>query len=60
MAARLAAGHPRISAHDLVHAAVMKRLGANRIVSSDADFDRLLGVTRLDPAHVGEWGDSPC
>ena len=56
-AARLADGY-RVSARDLVHAAVMLRLGAHQIISSDADFDRLPGVTRLDPAHVGEWGDS--
>ena len=28
------------------------------IISVDADFDRLPGVTRLDPADVGEWGAS--
>jgi predicted nucleic acid-binding protein len=58
LAARLADRHPGISARDLVHAAVMQRLGADRIISVDADFDRLPGVIRLDPAHVGEWGDS--
>ncbi len=58
LAASLADGHPGISARDLVHAAVMRRLGADRIISSDADLDRLPGVTRLDPADVREWGDS--
>ena len=58
LAARLADLHPGINARDLVHTAVMQRLGADRIISADTDFDRLPGVTRLDPADVGEWGDS--
>ena len=57
-AARLADRHPGTSARDLVHAAVMQRLGTDRIISADADFDRLPDITRLDPADVGEWGDS--
>ena len=58
LAASLADGHPGISARDLVHAAVMERLGTNLVVSVDTDFDRLPGVTRLDPAQVEEWGAS--
>ena len=58
LASELADQHPTISARDLVHAAVMKRLGSVRIISSDTDFDRLPGVVRLDPADVGEWVDS--
>ena len=58
LAARLADSHNGISARDLLHAAVMRRLGTDRIISADADFDRLPGVTRLDPARVGEWVDS--
>ncbi len=58
LAGKLADRHPGVSARDLVHAAVMQRLGADRVISADADFDRLPGVTRLDPARVGEWGDS--
>ncbi len=57
-AASLADGHQGISARDLLHAAVMLRLGSHQIISSDSDFDRLPGITRLDPTHVGEWGDS--
>lgn len=57
-AASLADSHRGISARDLVHAAVMRRVGANQIISSDADFDRLPDITRLDPAQVGVWGDS--
>ena len=58
LAARLADHHPGISARDLVHVAVMERLGADRIISADSDFDRLPNVTRLNPAEVGNWGDS--
>ena len=56
LAARLADHHPRVSTRDLVHAAVMQRQGADRIISADTDFDRLPGITRLDPADVGQWG----
>ena len=46
------------SARDLVHTAVMIRLGVDLIVSSDTDFDRLPWLTRLDPSNVEEWADS--
>ena len=58
LAVRLADRHPGISTRDLVHAAVMQRLGTDRIVSSDTDFDCLPGVTRLDPAELGAWRES--
>ncbi len=58
LAARLADSHPNISDTNLLHAAVMRRVGANQIISSDADFDRLPDITRLDPAQVEVWGDS--
>lgn len=54
-AARLVDEHPGVSARDLVHAAVMRRVGADRIISADADFDRIADVERLNPAEVGEW-----
>lgn len=56
LAARLVDEHPGVSARDLVHAAVMRRVGTDRIVSADTDFDRLPDVKRLNPADVGEWG----
>ena len=34
----------------------MRRVGADRVVSADTDFDRIGDVERLDPAEVGEWG----
>lgn len=57
-AADLAIGHPRLSARDLVHLAVMKRLGVTQIVTADAGFDRVPDVERLDPARVAEWRGS--
>ncbi len=57
-ASGLADRHPGVSARDLVHAAVMQRLGTGRIISADADFDSLEDVNRLDPARVGEWEHS--
>ena len=55
VASELADQHPTVSARDLVHTAVMQRLGSLRIISSDTDFDRLSGITRLDPADVEAW-----
>lgn len=57
-AANLADHHQGISARDLVHAAVMQRLGLSRIVSTDADFDRIEGIERLDPVRIDEWEGS--
>ena len=54
-ASELADRHPGASSRDLVHAAVMQRMGTSRIVSADSDFDRIEGVERLDPARIGEW-----
>jgi predicted nucleic acid-binding protein len=48
--------HQRLSARDLLHAAVMRRLGVDQIVTTDADFEVMEGVTRLDPAAVDAWG----
>ena len=58
LAARLADNHQGISTRDLVHAAVMQRMGIDRVISVDTDFDRLPNVTRLDPARLEEWADS--
>lgn len=57
-AAALADGHRELSARDLLHAAVMRRLGLRQIVSADTGFDRLPGVERLDPAQVAVWRHS--
>ena len=57
-AAGLADKYQSVSARDLVHAAVMNRLRIDRIVTSDTDFDRLPGITRLDPSNVDDWAES--
>lgn len=56
-AARLADEYPELGARDLLHAAIMLRLGVRRLVSADAGFDRLPGLERLDPMNVEEWRD---
>jgi predicted nucleic acid-binding protein len=40
-------GHPTLSARDALHVAVMQQHGIDRILSYDADFDGLPGITRL-------------
>ncbi len=57
-ASDLADRHPSVSARDLVHAAVMQRLGTVRVITADADFAHLEDVERLDPARIGEWEPS--
>ncbi len=51
----LAKEHQGLSTRDLLHLAVMRRLGVTRIVTADADFDRAPGIIRLDPADDSEW-----
>ena len=55
LATELADHHSEVSARDLVHAAVMQRLGVDYIISAGTDFDHLEGIERLDPARVEEW-----
>ena len=57
-AAGLADLYYELSSRDLLHAAVMQRLGVRRIISADTDFDRLPEIERLDPAQVVIWRDS--
>lgn len=57
LAASLADRHPGLSARDLLHAAVMARVGAWLIVSADAGFDHLPDIERLDPAVFSAWRD---
>jgi uncharacterized protein len=54
-AATLADAYPRLSARDLLHVAVMQRLGATHIASADRDFDAVSGIRRLDPARLAAW-----
>ena len=55
LAAELADRHQGANARDLIHTAIMQRLGSEHIISSDRDFDRIPGITRLDPLNVAEW-----
>jgi predicted nucleic acid-binding protein len=43
-----------IKARDLIHAAVMLNNRLNRIISTDAHFDHIEGITRLDPQRLYE------
>ena len=54
-AGRLANEHQDLSTRDLLHLAVMRRLGVVSVVTADADFGRVPGIIRLDPADFGEW-----
>ena len=58
LAAELADSGMRASTRDLIHVAVMRRLGVERVVTADRDFDDLPGVIRLDPMDMDEWRDS--
>ena len=57
-AASLTERYPALSARDLIHLAVMQRLGVTRIASADRGFDGIEGVERLDPARFDQWRDS--
>jgi len=44
---------PRVvPARDLIHVAVMRNNGINEIISADEHFDRVDGITRLDPRRL--------
>lgn len=40
-------GHPRLSARDTVHLAVMEEHGVDRVLSFDSGFNAYPGITRL-------------
>jgi predicted nucleic acid-binding protein len=54
-AASLADKYQELVARDLLHVAVMQRLGIHRIISADTGFDRLPEFERLDPAKLSGW-----
>lgn len=58
LAARLADNHEHADSRDLLHAAIMRRLGVRHIVTADTGFDRLPEVERLDPTRVDDWQES--
>ena len=45
----------QVGSRDLVHASVMSRIGTSLIISSDADFDRIPALRRLDPVLLSTW-----
>jgi len=47
-----------LTARDAIHAAVMQRYGIREIISTDAHFDLIRGIRRLDPKemYVAEGG----
>ena len=55
MAMTLADIGPALPARDLLHAAVMRRLGTDRIITADRDFDRVPAIVRLDPTDIDAW-----
>ena len=38
-----------ISPYDCVHVATMRKLGVDKILSADKDFDKISGIQRIDP-----------
>ncbi len=54
-AGQLARTHRGLSTRDLLHLAVMHRLGVTCIVTADADFDKVPGIIWMDPAEGREW-----
>jgi predicted nucleic acid-binding protein len=57
-AADLADEYRNLGGRDLVHVAVMSRLGVSLIVSADTGFDTIRSVQRLDPGRFPEWRES--
>jgi predicted nucleic acid-binding protein len=45
-----------ISPYDCAHAAIMKRIGLNTIVSTDPHFESIPGINRLDPVKYARRG----
>lgn len=51
-------GTYRVQARDLLHIAVMRRLGVTRVASADRGFDTVPDIERLDPADVDAWAST--
>jgi predicted nucleic acid-binding protein len=41
-----------VRARDLIHVAVMRNNGLTTIISVDAHFDQIAGITRIDPVQL--------
>jgi predicted nucleic acid-binding protein len=51
----LADQYTHLSARDLLHLAVIRRLGVSAIASADTDYDQVLDLSRLDPDQLASW-----
>lgn len=54
-AASLADRYSGLSARDMLHIAVMARLGTNTIISADRGFDSVASLVRHDPLNFQTW-----
>lgn len=54
-AAGLAGVYTGLSARDLIHIAIMDRIGSDTIVSADQSFDQVTALRRLDPIDFATW-----
>ncbi|MCZ6677882.1 MAG: type II toxin-antitoxin system VapC family toxin [Candidatus Poribacteria bacterium] len=48
-----------VKSRDIVHAAVMQNNGLTHIISTDVHFDRIAGITRLDPLTLYQQAQKP-
>ena len=55
MAARTANSLPGLGARDLLHLAILRRVGASSIVTADTAFDAVQGIQRLAPSNIDSW-----
>ena len=58
LAGQMVERYPGIDTRDLIHTAVMRRLGITRVISADTDFDSIDDIERLDPALLDQWEHS--
>ena len=56
-AAHMVGKYPGVSSRDLIHAAVMHRLGTPYIISADTKLDQIPGIRRLDLAQISTWSN---
>jgi predicted nucleic acid-binding protein len=57
-AAEASQTHRSLSARDLLHAEVMRRLDVTRLISADSGFDAVGGIERLDPGLLDTWEET--
>lgn len=52
LALRILESHPQVATRDAFHAATMINNGIKEIISTDAHFDIIHEIKRIDPAHL--------